>query len=148
VTIVPRGGLVSAGAKGLGDKSAEKAVRWQQCPRLVHQLGKRELAPARQPVFCRGQHGEGIVEQHFGGKLVGQATNHSGDDKLDVSVNQLSVKTCRVTGNCVKGHMLVFSRQPIDAGRYKGNSKRIGRADAQLARCRIAQEVDVLNALA
>jgi hypothetical protein len=33
-------------------------------------------------------------------------------------------------------------------GRYNGNAKRIGRADAQFPRCRIGQEVDVLNALA
>src|SRR5260370_34649195 len=40
--------LVSAGAKGLIDKSAEEAVRRQQRPWFVHQLGPRELAAARQ----------------------------------------------------------------------------------------------------
>src|SRR5436309_3436900 len=88
------------------------------------------------------------MKWHLGGQLARQVTNHSGDNELNVSFHQLSVETCCVTGDGMEGHLLMFPRQPIDAGRYDRNAKRIGSADAQLARRRIGQEVDVLNALA
>ena len=139
---------MSARAEGIGDHRAEKAIERIKCPRLIRQLGKRELAPARQRVRCRGYHGERIIEQDFGAELVGQAADHFGKPPARRCARSIPgrVSPCRR-----RGHERTCVDIAGPAGRWRARrwpGNRLGRSDAYFPGRRVGEEVDILDTLA
>ena len=79
----------TAGAKRVRDKGSDRGRR--HAPRLVDQVGKRELPPVGPPAFHADQHAEAVLKENRGLQLlVHRGLHERNNSDFDATLGQLA----------------------------------------------------------